>query len=167
VADLGDPALREGIAGLTATRDQALADAERAQAMAESVGQQAITPAMVSKFARIARERIRIEGSGYRRDHLRALAQRVEVADGEVRIMGSKGDLLRTLAAVSGVNPATPGVCSSVLRWRRGCPSNKCFSPFKSVPADRLTPCFHEYFVQSCFFLHYRIQQPIVGHVVG
>jgi hypothetical protein len=28
--------------------------------------------------------------SCYRRDHLRALAQRVEVAEGEVRIMGSK-----------------------------------------------------------------------------
>ena len=34
-----------------------------------------------------ARERIRIEGGGYRRNHLRALAQRVEVADKEVRIM--------------------------------------------------------------------------------
>jgi hypothetical protein len=33
----------------------------------------------------------------------RALAQRVEVADGEVRIMGSKSDLLGTLAAASGV----------------------------------------------------------------
>ena len=42
---------------------------------------------------------MRIEGGGYRRDHLRALAQRVEVADREVRIMGSKSDLLRTLAA--------------------------------------------------------------------
>jgi hypothetical protein len=53
-----------------------------------------------------------------RREHLRALAQRVEVADGEVRIMGSKGDLLRTLAGASGVKSATPGVCSSVLNWR-------------------------------------------------
>jgi site-specific DNA recombinase len=120
VADLGDPALKERIAGLTAVRDQAQADAERAQVMAESSGQQAVTPAMVRKFARTARERIRIDGGGYRRDHLRALAQRVEVADGEVRIMGSKGDLLRTLAAASGVKSATPGVRSSVLNWRRG-----------------------------------------------
>lgn len=50
-----------------------------------------------------ARERITIEGGGYRRDHLRALAERVEVADKEVRIMGSKHDLLRTLTAASGV----------------------------------------------------------------
>jgi hypothetical protein len=118
VADLDDPALKERIVGLKAIRDQAQADADRAQAMAESAGQQAITPAMVQKFAQTARERIRITGGGYRREHLRALAQRVEVADKEVRIMGSKGDLLRTLAASSGVKPATPGVGSSVCTTR-------------------------------------------------
>jgi hypothetical protein len=42
VADLGDPALKERIASLTALRDQAQADAERAQALAESSAQQAI-----------------------------------------------------------------------------------------------------------------------------
>ena len=124
VADLDDPALKERIAGLKAIRDQAQADAERAAAMLEASGQQADHAAMVQKFARTARERMRIEGGGYRRDHLRALAQRVEVADGEVRIMGSKGDLLRTLAAASGVKSATPGVRSSVLKWRRGWDSN-------------------------------------------
>ena len=124
VADLHDPALKERIAGLKATRDQAQADADRAQAMAESAGEQAITPAMVQKFATTARERIRISGGGYRREHLRALAQRVEVAKKEVRIMGSKSDLLRTLAASSGVKPATPGVRSFVPSWRRGWDSN-------------------------------------------
>ena len=39
------------------------------------------------------------KGGGYRRDHLRALAQPVEVADADLRIIGSKNDLLRTLAA--------------------------------------------------------------------
>jgi hypothetical protein len=73
---------------------------------------------MVQKFARTARERVRIDGGGYRREHLRALAQRVEAAEKEVRIMGSRGDLLRTLAAASGVKSATPGVRSSVLNWR-------------------------------------------------
>ena len=100
------------------------ADAERAQAMLESSGQQAITPAMVRRFATTARERIRRQGGGYRRDHLRALAQRFEVADKEVLIMGSKSDLLRTLAATSGAKPATSGVPSSVLQWRRGWDSN-------------------------------------------
>jgi hypothetical protein len=70
VADLDDPALKERIAGLIADALQADADV---QAMAESAGQQTITPAMVQKFASTARER-RIDGGGYRREHLRALA---------------------------------------------------------------------------------------------
>jgi site-specific DNA recombinase len=124
VADLDDPALKERIAGLKAIRDQAQADSERAQAMLESSSQQAVTPAMVRKFARTARERIKIDGGGYRRDHLRALAQRVEVAEGEVRIMGSKGNLLRMLAAALGVKSAASGVPSSVLSWRKRWDSN-------------------------------------------
>jgi hypothetical protein len=44
---------------------------------------------------------MRTENGGYRRDHLRALAQRVEVDAKEVRIMGSKSKLLRTLVAAS------------------------------------------------------------------
>ena len=90
VADLDDPALKDRIAGLKSVRDQAQAEAERTAAALENNGHQTITPAMVRKFAATARERIRIAGGGYRRDHLRALAQRVEVADGEVQIMGSK-----------------------------------------------------------------------------
>ena len=131
-ADLLDPALKDRIAGLKAVRDQAQTDAERTQAMAESAGQQAITPAMVKKFARTARERMRIDGGGYRRDQQRALAQRVEVADGEVRIIRSKVDLLRTLAAASGVKSAAGGVRSSVLNWRRGRDCEKFFMSFIS-----------------------------------
>lgn len=74
---------------------------------------------MLRKLALAARERIRLPGGGYRRDHLRALAQRVEVNDGEVRIMGSKDNLLRTLAAGSGAGTATGGVPSFVPNWRR------------------------------------------------
>ena len=132
VADLDDPALKKRIANLKSGRDQAKADAERASAMLDSTSQQAITPAMLRKFALAARERIRLPGGGYRRDHLRALAQRVEVNDGEVRIMGSKGNLLRTLAAGSGAGTATGGVPSFVPNWRRGCP----LSPRPVLPAD-------------------------------
>ncbi len=94
---MNDPALKDRIDGLKAIRDQARADAERAQAMLQHSGSQAVTPQMLSKFAQTARQRIRFEGGGYRRDHLRALAQRVEVANGEVRIMGSKSRLLQVL----------------------------------------------------------------------
>ena len=124
VADLNEPGLKERIAGLQAIRDQAPADTIRAQAMLDKASQQPVTTTVLRKFAATARKRMRIEGGGYRRDHLRALAQRVEVDDREVRIMGSKSDLLRTLAAISGVKSAAGGVRSSVLDWRRGRDSN-------------------------------------------
>ncbi|MCO5132087.1 MAG: recombinase family protein [Xanthobacteraceae bacterium] len=120
VADLDDPALKDRIDGLKAIRDQAKADADRAQGMLQNSGQKAVTPQMLRKFATTARERIRLESGGYRRDHLRALAQRVEVAEGEVRIMGSKSRLLQTLVAGSGVN----SVPTQGLKWRRGRDSN-------------------------------------------
>lgn len=124
VADITDPALKERIDRLKAIRDQANADIARAQTSLATVGEDAVTPAMVARFADIARKRMRIEGGGYRRDHLRALAQRVEVGAKEVRIIGSKGDLLRTLAAVSGGKSATLGVPSLGLKWRKGWDSN-------------------------------------------
>lgn len=123
IADLDDPALKDRIDGLKATRDQARADSERASALLHSSAQQAITPTMLHKFASTARRRIRVEGGGYRRDHLRALAQRVEVDRGEVRIMGSKSSLLRLLSA-NGVATAAGGVPTVVPKWRSGRDSN-------------------------------------------
>ena len=82
--------------------------------MLENSGNKAVTPQMLRKFAETARQRIRLEGGGYRRDHLRALAQRVEVSDGEVRIMGSKSRLLQVLAGKNGVN----SVPTQGLKWR-------------------------------------------------
>ena len=63
---------------------------------------------------------MQIEGGGYRRDHLRALAQRVEIADHEVRIMGSKSRLLQALVANGSVN----SVPIQGLKWRRRRDSN-------------------------------------------
>ena len=134
VADLDDPALKDRIDGLKAIRDQAKADAERAQAMLQNSGSKAVTPQMLSKFARAARQRIRLEGGGYRRDHLRALAQRVEVADGEVRIMGSKSRLLQALVANGSVN----SVPIQGLKWRKGWDSNPRY------------PCGHAGFQDRC-----------------
>ncbi len=124
VADLDAPGLKDRIAGLKAIREQASADAERAQAALDHAGNQAVSPDMVRTFARTARQRIRLESGGYRRDHLRALAQRVEVADKEVRIMGSKSELLHTLVAASSGNSSVVGVQSSVLKWRAWRDSN-------------------------------------------
>ena len=87
-----------------------------------------------------ARQRIRLEGGGYRRDHLRALAQRVEVAEGEVRIMGSKSRLLQTLSAKNGVN----SVPTQGLKWRREWDSNPRYGfPHTRFPSVRLKPLGH------------------------
>jgi hypothetical protein len=59
VADIDDPALKNRIDGLKAIRDQAKADAERAQAILQNSGSQAVTPEMLSKLAHTARQRIR------------------------------------------------------------------------------------------------------------
>src|SRR5690606_12169528 len=124
MVDKDDAMAKERMVSLKALRDQVAADAERTQLALDSSGNQGVTPDMLKGFARKARERIRLDGGGYRRDHLRALAQRVEVADDEVRIMGSKSELLRTLIAASSGKSAAFGVQSSVLKWRTRQDSN-------------------------------------------
>ena len=80
---------------------------------------------------------MRTENSGYRRDHLRALAQRVEVDAKEVRIMGSKSELLRTLVAASSAKTAGFGVPSFIPKWRARGDSNLylCLRRVKSAPS--------------------------------
>ena len=58
--------------------------------------------------------------------------------------MGSNGDLLRTLAAGAGVAPATPGVRSSVLKWRRGRDSNPRYGcPYAAFRVRCFQPLSH------------------------
>ena len=116
VTDLSGLMLKDRITELKVIRDQARADAERAEGAIERQGP-TITTQSIKTFARTARKRMRIEGGGYRRDYLRALAQRVEVDAKELRIMGSKSELLRTLVAASSAKTTGFGVPSSV------CPS--------------------------------------------
>src|SRR5690606_35625937 len=139
VADLDDPALKERIAGLKVIRDQARADADRAQALLESPGHSVISPMMIEGFARRARERIKGSDGGYRRDHLRSLAHRVEVADDAIRIMGSKTELLKTLIAGQVRQSAAIGVPRGGLKWRRGWDSNPR-DPFEVYSLSRGAP---------------------------
>ena len=83
-------------------------DAERARAAIETAGQ-SLSPTQLTRFAAVARRRMRGKDGGFQRDHLRAFAKRVEVSEREVRIMGSKNTLLRVLAASNGVESATNG----------------------------------------------------------
>ena len=64
---------------------------------------------------------MRTEQGGYRRDHLRALVQRVEVDAKEVRIMERKSVLLRALVAASSAKTAGFGVPSFVCEMARQC----------------------------------------------
>lgn len=70
-------------------------------------------------FAERPRKRMRTASGGYPRDHLRALAQRAEVDTNEVRIVGSKSALLRTLVAASSAKTAGFGVTSFVPKLVR------------------------------------------------
>ena len=101
----------------------------------------AVTPQMLSRFAHAARQRLRLEGGGYRRDHLRALAQRVEAPQRGAPIMGSKFRLLQTLVANGGAN----AVPSQGLRWRRGWDSNPryTFTVYNGLANRRLQPLGH------------------------
>ena len=99
VVDVADPSLEDRIAELAAVRDQAKADAECATAAVERLGP-AITPDRLQRFALAARRKLRNKDGAYRRDHLRALVQR---APTEIRIMGSKTELLRTPVTAASV----------------------------------------------------------------
>jgi site-specific DNA recombinase len=123
IAELADPMLKDRVIELKAVRDQARLDAERAEDALNRSGP-AITPQALKTFARAARKGMRAEGGGYRRDHLRALAQRVEVDAKEVRVMGSKSALLRTLVAAPSAKTAGFAVPSSVPKWRARGDSN-------------------------------------------
>jgi site-specific DNA recombinase len=118
---------------LKVIRDQARADAERAAGALDRAGP-SITPQALKTFASQARRRMRTESGGYRRDHLRALAQRVEVDAKEVRIMGSKSVLLRTLVAASSAKSAMFGVPGFVPKWRARRDSNSRPPDSKKAP---------------------------------
>src|SRR6266446_147301 len=123
IADVSDPMLKERMTELKAVCDQARADAERAEGALDRLGP-CIRPQALKTFASQARKRMRTKSGGYRRDHLRARAQRIEVDTKEVRIMGSKSVLLRTLVAASSAKTAGFCVPSFVPNWRARQDSN-------------------------------------------
>ena len=142
--DPAESALGERIAGLTAIRDQARADAVRTEAMLKSSAHKGLTGAAVRELASEARTGLRLEKGGYRRDHVRAFAQHVEVADDAIYINGSKNTLLRTLIATKGGKSAGIGVPGFIPKWRRERDSNPRYGyPYTRVPGVRLRPLGH------------------------
>lgn len=75
---LDDTSLKDRITELTAIRDQARSDAERAISAIERIGP-SITRDNLIQMATAARRKLRKTDGSYRRDYLRPVAQRVEV----------------------------------------------------------------------------------------
>ncbi len=101
VIDVSDPSLNDRIAELTAIRDQAKGDSERALAYIVKIGP-TITPESLRAFATALHKQLRNGDRTLARDQVRAVAQRVEVVSRkEVRIRALRSELLRTLTAAN------------------------------------------------------------------
>jgi site-specific DNA recombinase len=125
LADNRDGALKGRIKELADLRDSADAEADRAAAAAERLGP-VINPEILIRFAAATREMLRSEDGTLRRDLLRAVAQRVEIiSPTSASVMGSRIELLRTLAVNGGVESAALDVRSFVPRWRALLDSNQ------------------------------------------
>jgi len=98
VADPKDENLKGRLVELKSIGDAARADVLRMDGKGGAHPIE-ITPDLVRKFAAETRRKMRTDEGGYRRHHIQALAQRVDVGEAEVRITGSKLTLLRTLVA--------------------------------------------------------------------
>ena len=122
LADLNDANLKGRMAELKQIRDAARADADRAETRLADADA-TVTPEKVRALAAAARRKLRKTDGGYCRHHLRLLAQRIEVDEDEVRIMGTKTALLAALAS-EGVGTAANGVFSFVPKWRARNDSN-------------------------------------------
>ncbi|RRN66616.1 recombinase family protein [Caulobacter sp. 602-1] len=124
VADTADQDFKDRMKELASMRDEARADADRAEAAIDRLGPN-LTPEKLRAFALAAQARLRAEDGSYRREHVRAVAQRVEVlSTKEIQIMGNRTDLLRTLVASTGENTAILEVRSFKPKWRARNDSN-------------------------------------------
>lgn len=108
-----------------AIKVEAKADADRAEAAIEKLGPM-ITPEAIQRMADATREALRDSDGKYRRAQVRAVAQRVEVlSTEEIKIMGVRTELLRTMAASAGDHSAIIEVRSFKPKWRAARDSNK------------------------------------------
>ena len=118
LADPSDKSLKARIYELKEIRDGLEGEATRTAAAVERMGT-ALTPALLRQFAKATREMLRSENGGYRRDLLKAVAQRVDITpEGGLRISGCKVELLRTISANNGVEEAALDVHTREPVWR-------------------------------------------------
>ena len=119
LVDMSDPSLKARIAELNTIREQARGDAEGAMARITQTAPE-ITVDKIREFTAATRQKLRNDDGSYARNHVRAVAQRVEVVSKtEVRIRGNRSELVRVLAAASGVETAALGTRSFGPKWCR------------------------------------------------
>lgn len=95
---------------------------------------------VLKTFATQARKCMRTDSGGYSPDLLHALAQRrVEVDAKEIRIKGSKSELLRTIVAALSAKTAGLGVSSFVPKWRAREDSNSQQMSSRHLKGDLVT----------------------------
>ena len=114
-----DDLLQGRIVALRADRDRARAALERARASVRPAVD--ISPIVVERFGEAMRERLTTGEIPFRKAYLGSIVDRVEVDDGEIRIVGRK-DVLEQAVLANGA--PVPGVRSFVRKWRTGEDSN-------------------------------------------
>lgn len=125
MADPNDRSLKSRIFELREIRDGLEGEATRTAAAVERMGT-SLTPALLKQFAKATRDMLRSENGGYRRDLLKAVAQRVEVSPkGGLRVSGCKVELLRAISANNGIESAALDVHTREPVWRALLDSNQ------------------------------------------
>ena len=107
-----DDELKQRLARLKGERD--LAQAALDQITANASARAAITPAKITAFTGMVREKLKTGDTRARKDWLGALISRVEVDDQAIRIIGSKTMLAATL---TGQNGPQGNVRGFVRKW--------------------------------------------------
>jgi site-specific DNA recombinase len=117
-----DDILKDRITALKAERETTRAALDRATGTNHPPI--VIDPAKIAAFGAAMRERLTTGDVAYRKAHLGAVIDRIEVDDQQVRIMGRKDVLEAAVAAKGG---PIPGVRSFVRKWRPVGDSNPCY----------------------------------------
>jgi site-specific DNA recombinase len=108
-----DDILKARISELRLVREKAQAALERAKSAARGVDD--VSPMVIERFARTMRENLTTGDVPFRKAYFRSLIDRIEVDQGEVRIVGRKEVLEK---AVLASRQGQAGVHSFVPKWR-------------------------------------------------
>jgi hypothetical protein len=110
-----DDVLRDRITALKADRKRVHAALDRAREGGQPTPD--LSPILVEQFGRTMREKLTTGAVPFRKAYLGAIVDRVEVDDGQIRIVGRKDVVEQAVLAKSG---PVPGVRSFVPKWRAG-----------------------------------------------